>query len=216
MDCVVGVDVGHSTGKQPTTGVAVLECGTLQVRTVEVVAGRSVGSCISASLRHDDRVAAAVIDGPLAPPCLLPKQRLCEQFLSRGIFASSGRLSRGLRLQPAPTKAGSPFLDAASALAAILMAPPFCVPAFSLRVPIRPSVIEIFPTLFMAALLPPERYDSDRSAHTDRLWASLMGCDDGEPLPVLRPYEGLRQSVESQSSRAAKHEARAVLAGVPV
>jgi hypothetical protein len=91
----------------------------------------------------------------------------------------------------------------------MLMAPPFRVPAFNLQVPIQPSVVEIFPTPFMAALLSPQRYDGERCSHTDQLWIALMSCDGGMPLPILRPYQHLWQVAESQPSGAARHEVRA-------
>lgn len=209
MDCVVGIDVGHSTGDKATTGLVLLECGSRRVRIARPVATGSVRQTLSASLSEEDNVSVAVVDGPLAPPCVLAKQRLCEQFLASGVFASSGNDCRKLRLQPAPTREGCAFLVAASAVATTLASPPFNVPIFVLEMPIRPSVVEIFPTVFMAALLPPRCYDGNRSNHTDHLWGELMTCNNGKPLRVLQPYGELLQAVEDQPGIKAKHEVRA-------
>ena len=209
MDCIVGVDIGHSTNGKATTGIVVLESKTQKVRLAAAIPSNEIGCRLSEILEDGDKIVTAVIDGPLAAPQFLEKQRLCERFFSCGVFASTGKECRKLRLQPAPTKAGGRFHVAATRVAEMLKLPPFSVPAFHLCAPIQPSIIEIFPTVFMASLLPPQRYEGIRSAHTDYLWAELLKCNDGKPMPVLQPYEELVQRVESLTSKRAKHEVRA-------
>lgn len=208
MDYVVGIDIGHSTGDRATTGLVVLKRDTLDVLIAQPVVTNGVGQALSASLKDEGSIGVAVIDGPLAPPRVLRGQRLCEQLFSSGVFASSGNDCRRLRLQPAPTRDGCSFLVAASAVANTLMSLPFNIPQYHLELPIQPSVVEIFPTIFMAALLPPQCYNGSRSAHTDYLWTTLMTCNKGKPLTVLQPYAKLLEAVENQPNNKAKHEVR--------
>jgi hypothetical protein len=209
MECVIGIDIGHSTGNRATTGLVVLECEPLHVRVAKPVTRERVLREIQDHLGEGDIVAVAVIDGPLALPAVLPTQRLCEQFFATGAFASTGGTSKHLRLQPAPTKRGSAFHRAATEVADALMASPYHLPKFQLHGAVQPSVIEIFPTLFMAAMLPPTRYDGDRSAHTDTLWSDIVAEVTRGRLPMLDPYLPLMQEVDKQSSDKARHEVRA-------
>lgn len=209
MDCVVGIDIGHSSGNKPTTGLVLLEQAKVRVRFAGPVGVDDIGAALAQNLSEGDRINTAVVDGPLAQPHVLRNQRLCEQFFSSGAFSSSGKASLKLRLMPGPTGIDSRLLNAALSVANMLMSQPFNVPRFCFQAPVRPSVVEIFPTLFMAALLPPKPYDGNRGSHTDSLWAQLWGENSGQPLPALNPYCQLQEAVQNQPNKKARHEVRA-------
>jgi len=62
------------------------------------------------------------------------------------------------------------------------------------------NVVEIFPTVFMASLLPPHEYSGIRNRHTDDLWLKLIGRLAVRSTqcfcPALIPYANLVKAVE--------------------
>jgi hypothetical protein len=74
------------------------------------------------------------------------------------------------------------------------------------------DILEIFPTLFMAALLPPSPYCGRRNRHTDDLWSSLLGQKapntSGHAVQPLRPYSNLIKAIAARPRRD-QHELRA-------
>jgi hypothetical protein len=64
------------------------------------------------------------------------------------------------------------------------------------------SIIEIFPTMFMASLLA-------RTSHTDDLWLALVGQSDvaARICEHILPYQGLIDEVE-EMPRWARHDLR--------
>jgi hypothetical protein len=202
MDLAIGIDVGFSASRR-STGVVILDRQTKDVasgsRPVVDTATLATAFVCSEIARLKPATVTACVDGSFAPALPGTKVRLVERFFMSGPFSSGS----GLRLSPAPTPAGSRFLATTVAILAALRAvglSPMTVSATS----VAGDVVEVFPTLFMAALLPPLAYLGTRSRHTDDLWLRLIGhgpTPTGALHPSLAPYAALVRTVESSARR---------------
>ena len=112
---------------------------------------------------------------------------------------------------PGPTAAGSTFLASTRTVVDALVSVGHSEAVLSGST-VAGSTIEIFPTIFMAALLPPHEYVGKRGEHTDDLWLKLIGAapvdEVAAPRPVLAPYGTVIAAVE-QSPWGDRHELRA-------
>jgi hypothetical protein len=152
------------------------------------------------------------VDGPFAPALPPSKVRFIERFFMRGPFAAAPPDGGPkVRLMPAPTGATSMFLRATRIVVDALISSGQTEAKIA-GPTLRGSVIEIFPTIFMAGLLTPHSYLGRRGDHTDDLWLKLTGClalnGVVQASPVLAPYDALITQVESAISNSL-HELRA-------
>lgn len=115
-----------------------------------------------------------------------PVPREVNRFFASGPFASAPSNSQPkLRLMPSPTRPGSPFLTRTRIIVdALVSAGHVEMVADDLR-PVSGAMAEIFPTLFMAAMLPPHPYLGKRADHTDDLWLRLVGRRDPNGKTVI-------------------------------
>ncbi len=137
------------------------------------------------------------------------KVRSVERFFMSGPFASTPASGVRLRLSPAPTPVGSKFLASTRRFVDALRSLGFSTMSVS-GSGLNGDVVEIFPTLFMAALLPPQAYTGSRSSHSDDLWLRLIGRGPtpGAVRPALSPYATLFSLVEGSALRD-RHDLRA-------
>jgi len=145
-----------------------------------------------------------VVDGPFAAATHPLKVRFIEKFFMTGPFAATPiRGGANLRLMPAPTADTSKFLASTRLIVNALVAVGYPEMKMS-AAGVAGDVLEIFPTLFMASLLPPHPYTGPRGQHTDDLWLKLVGRSTLNGIvrthPSLRPYGSLISRVESSNS----------------
>jgi hypothetical protein len=215
MHIAVGVDVGYSANRQSTASV-ILDRDTKRVAKGSELRVGNTSQVVEFVLAEIDRLqpvnVAAVVDGPFA--CATPpaKARSIERFFGSGPFASMPpKGGARLRLMPGPTAAGSTFLASTRTVVDALVSVGHSEAVLSGST-VAGSTIEIFPTIFMAALLPPHEYVGKRGEHTDDLWLKLIGAapvdEVAAPRPVLAPYGTVIAAVE-QSPWGDRHELRA-------
>lgn len=214
MDLAIGIDVGFkATGR--STGVVILDRSTQMLAAGSKLNVSSGAGALSFVLGEIQRLkpASAIfcIDGPFAPAQPGAKVRLVERFFMSGPFGSTPPpKGLGLRISPAPTSQTSKFLAStrllvntlvAAGVAHMTVAPPT----------VTGDIIEIFPTIFMAALLPLQAYTGSRSAHTDEQWLKLIGAAPASGFstihPALAPYHALVTAVEA-SPKGDLHDLR--------
>ena len=202
MDLAVGIDVGFSASKR-STGVVILDRQTKDVasgsRAVVDTATLATAFVCSEVARLKPATVTGCVDGSFAAALPGTKARFVERFFMSGPFSSAS----GLRLSPAPTPAGSRFLATTLTILASLRAVGLSSMTVS-ATSVTGNVVEIFPTIFMAALLPPLVYTGTRSGHTDGLWLRLIGhgsTPTGALHPSLTPYAALVRTVESSARR---------------
>lgn len=202
MDLAIGIDVGFSASKR-STGIAIIDRQTKDVasgsRLLVDTASNATAFVCSELARLKPTSVTACVDGSFAPALPGTKVRLVERFFMSGPFSSGA----GLRLSPAPTPAGSRFLATTVTILAALRA----LGLGSMTVSganVTGDVVEIFPTMFMAALLPPLAYTGTRSRHTDDLWLRLIGRGSpptGALHRSLAQYASLVRTVEGSARR---------------
>ena len=166
----------------------------------------------SEMLRLNPASVVVVVDGPFAgaePPA---KVRRIERFFMSGPFASTPPNGAArLRLMPAPTKPGSPFLASTRTIVDALRSAGHEELSVT-EAGLTGAVIEIFPTIFMASLLPPHAYLGEREDHTDDLWEKLIGCaplnGKSELCASLTGYDALIADIEN-ASWGDRHDLRA-------
>jgi hypothetical protein len=207
LDLAVGIDVGFSEAKR-STGVAIVERATRQVApgsSIIVDTAVAASAYLDSELsRLQPRSATFGVDGPFAPATSGSKVRHVERFFMSGPFASSAM--PGLRLSPAPTGHNSVFLRQTRAVLAVIAKNGYAISRF-IGTALVGAAIEIFPTLYMASLLPPHPYSGSRSQHTDDLWNRLTVSS---LHPFLVPYlqvisaaAALPRSLQHDASMAA-------------
>lgn len=213
MDLAIGIDVGFSLSRK-TTGVVILnrKTGMLPQETQLVVetAEKSVAYVNSEIRRLKPKSAVFCLDGPFASGDNGGDSRHVERYFTCGPFASSGAASLHMRIGPAPTAGDNHFLQVtAEIINALSIEDPQhrqkmnIVNAAHGQPVLNGNIIEIFPTLFMAALFPPHPYVGTRNAHTDILWHELGGHQH------LIPYNELRAAVEEEEGVSRRHDLRA-------
>ena len=185
LDLAVGIDVGFSGAKR-STGVAIVDRATRQVApgsSIIVDTAVAASAYLDSELsRLQPRSATFCVDGPFAPAASGRKVRHVERFFMSGPFASSAK--PGLRLSPAPTDRNSAFLRQTRVVLAAIGKRGYALSRFT-GTALVGAAIEIFPTLYMASLLPPHPYFGSRSQHTDDLWNRLTVST---LHPFLVPY----------------------------
>jgi hypothetical protein len=208
MDLAIGIDVGFSASKR-STGVVILDRQTKGVASGSkpIVDSATLATAFVCSeiARLKPSTVRACVDGSFAPAMPGTKVRLVERFFMSGPFSSRS----GLRLSPAPTPPSSLFLATTLKILAALRKMGLNSMTVSATSVIG-DVVEIFPTLFMAALLPPVVYVGTRSHHTDELWLRLIGqgpAPTGAIHPSLTRYAALVLTVES-AARRDRHDLR--------
>lgn len=210
VEIAVGIDVGFSEAKR-STGVVILDRATKALANGSVpVVGDADGALtfiLSELRRLNSASATFCVDGSFAPGSHGAKARLVEQFFMRGPFASSAHL----RLSPWPTASGSRFLASTQRIVAGLEVAGNRRMELTSRA-VRGNVVEIFPTIFMASLLPPHAYVGSRNRHSDELWLALIGkrpvLGAVRVCPALSPYGSLIDAIEARP-RGELHDVRA-------
>ncbi len=203
MDLAIGVDIGYSP-KRPSAAAAIIDQRTKTIAEGgEISFGRLpdvLGFILAELVRIAPRGVTTVIDGPFAGALAPSKARRIERLFMSGPFAAAppGGGPR-LRLMPAPTAAGSKFLAQTRTVVDAIVS----VEQLEARVSgsaLLGSVVEIFPTVFMGALLPPHPYTGARRVHTDKLWRRLTGSLELdrvlEASSALAPYMALIAEVD--------------------
>jgi len=212
VDIAVGIDVGFSQVRR-STGVVILDRATKAVANESVPVVRDAEGALtfvfSEMRRLNPRTATFCVDGSFAAASNSAKVRLVEQFFMRGPFASSARLR--LRLSPWPTAPTSKFLASTRRVVVALQAAGHR-PLTLTSSRVSGNVVEIFPTIFMASLLPPHAYVGSRNRHSDELWLALIGkCPVLGTLrvcPALSPYVSFINAIEARP-RGELHDLRA-------
>ena len=184
-----------------STGVVIIDRATRMPAhgTTPVVTDGpgAVAAVVDATDRLQPSSTIVCVDGPFVgpharPPATQPpSSRLIERFFSSGPFAAVPPSGRRLRLMPAPTRDGSRLLDATRAIVARLGKLELqeqCI----VDGKVCGQVIEIFPSLFMGAMLPPRTYTGKRKDHSDDLWCRLFR---------VREYAGTKSKVPSPLDR---------------
>lgn len=212
MDVAVGIDVGFSAAKR-STGVVILDRSTRTIADGSRIAVATAADAlrfVRTELRRlEPTTVTFCVDGPFAAALPGSGARHVERFFARGPFASAA--SPRMRLSPAPTGQGSPFLAATSAIVDGLRAEGF-QPATLANARLSGDIIEIFPTIFLGSLLPPHGYSGKRNAHTDDLWAKAIGVNPAGTAAAVRvglfsPFDALISAVEA-APPADRHDAR--------
>jgi hypothetical protein len=215
VELAVGIDVGLSA-KRPSAGAVILDRASQTIAAgsrPRVDNAQGVADYVVAQIaRLEPSSVICVIDGPFAPALAPAKVRFVERFFSSGPFASTPP-NRGLKLRvmPAPTAAGSQFLASTRLIVDRLVRAGYTEMKLAGSTA-SGNVVEIFPTIFMAALLPPHPYQGKRGKHTDELWLKLIGESAlngvARVCPGLHPYQSLIALVES-SKVGQLHDLRA-------
>jgi hypothetical protein len=199
MDLAVGIDVGFSETRR-STGVVLLDRQTKALaqgsRPLVDTATSATSFVIAEVARLKPRSVTACVDGSFAAALPGTKVRLVERFFMSGPFGSAG----GLRLCPAPTPAGSRFLATTVTIVTALSTLGLATMGAS-ATKVSGNVAEVFPTMFMAALLPPHTYAGSRSSHSDDLWVRLVGAGGRTPIAALAPYGRIARLIESAPRR---------------
>jgi hypothetical protein len=215
VELAVGIDVGFSAGRR-STGVVVLDRSTKAVvkgSQPQVCTGKDAVALVCTEMVGLNPTAVVVVvDGPFAgaePPA---KVRRIERFFGSGPFASTPPNGAArLRLMPAPTKSGSPFLASTRNIVDALRAAGHQELTLT-SAGLTGTVIEIFPTIFMASLLPPHAYMGERDDHTDDLWEKLIGSSPlhgtSQMCNPLGRYDSLIADIEN-ASWGDRHDLRA-------
>jgi hypothetical protein len=215
MHLAIGVDVGYSANRRSTASV-ILDRDTKRLAEGSKLRVGGTAQVVEFVLAEIDRLqplsVAAVVDGPFACAAPPAKARFIERFFGSGPFASvPAKGGASLRLMPGPTAAGSTFLASTRTVVDGLISVGRSEVVLSGSA-VAGNIIEIFPTIFMAALLPPHEYVGKRGEHTDDLWLKLIGAIplDGVAAarPVLAPYDRVIAAVEQAPWRD-RHELRA-------
>ena len=210
VDIAVGIDVGFSEARR-STGVVILDRATRALAEGSMPVVRDADGALrfvfSEMHRLAPRSATFCVDGSFAAASNSAKARLIEQFFMRGPFASNARL----RLSTWPTAPSSRFLATTQKIVAALGAAghhPMTVSSSG----VSGNVVEIFPTIFMASLLPPHAYVGSRNRHTDALWSALIGkrpvLGTVRTCLALSPYQSLIDAIEARP-QCELHDVRA-------
>ncbi len=214
MELAVGIDVGLSARRQ-SVGTVILDRATKTIaegsRLIVADVNGVTRFVLAEMTRLKPSTVVFVIDGPFASGLPPSRVRLVERFFMSGPFASvppNGGLK--LRLMPAPTAAESAFLTSTRLVVDALISAGHTEMKLAGGT-VTGNIIEIFPTLFLAARLRPYAYLGERGEHTDDLWLKLIGhsaLNYATPAcPDLDPYEPLIAQVES-SNVGQRHDLR--------
>jgi hypothetical protein len=214
MQIAVGIDIGWSASRN-SFGAVLLDRATKDIARGTTPLVSNASAAVTYVMQELHRLKPThttfCVDGPLAGPAG-HRYRLVEHLFMSGPFASVP--SRGglqLRLMPAGTRPNSPFLQATTLVTAQIAAHGYAQARLT-GAKLVADIVEIFPTLFMAALLPPYAYPGKRSQHTDDLWLTLAGLQpfNGQISvhPALARYQKLITSIEG-SLRKERHDLRA-------
>jgi hypothetical protein len=204
MDLAVGIDVGF-TANGRSTGVVIMDRAT---KRLALGCKPLVSNTLDAAKYLTEQVsklgptsALFVVDGPFAAALAGTKARLVERFFASGPFGSNP--AKGwppMRLMPGPTQVGSKFLASTRLIVDALLAAGHSHMSISAN-SVAGHVIEIFPTLFMGALLAPHSYNGGRTGHTDDLWLRLIGKEPTDGSACIHravvPYVDLIASIEA-------------------
>lgn len=214
MELAVGLDVGLSARRR-SAGTVVLDRATKTIATgsrpLVADAQGAIRFVLAEIARLKPSTVVFVVDGPFAPALPPSKVRFVEKFFMRGPFASAPPDGGPkLRLMPAPTAAGSAFLASTRLVVDALVAAGHTEMKLAGST-VTGNIVEIFPTIFMAALLPPHAYQGTRGEHTDDLWLKLIGRSALNGIvrasPALHPYKSLIAWTESRMGQL--HDLRA-------
>ena len=171
---VLGVDVGWNPHK-PTTGLCLLVCDQQTIWFKHCEVGAEEGKRLEAinALVRGETLRAVAFDGPLAPDLKIwSSYRAGEALLSRGKFQKRGKPGAtnsggGAKLHYHATKLARLVLDTQNVLPA--------------KYPCKihgSAILEAFPNLFLAFLLPESHFQ--RKHERKRVWTDLL-------FPYTRP-----------------------------
>jgi hypothetical protein len=210
MKLAVGIDVGWTASKS-STGVVILDRRSKSFAPDSVPIVNQLARALdwlewTLDALEPEHVTFCV-DGPFAKPADGSGARLVERFFSSGPFWSGA--PRKLRLSPAPTGAESTFLRSTKGVLDRLEkrghSRMSLTPAAA-----RGEIVEIFPTLFIAAMLPPYEYKGSRRHHSDDLWSRLIAGAHAGPAhrSFLQTYASVISDIEAANHRD-RHDLRA-------
>ena len=200
---VLGIDVGFSATRKTTCFCHVSwtkTSATWSFRATTCDASERAEAI--ATLLLPGCVAAVAIDGPLTPSLEhVTHYRAAEAMLSRGALQKRGKPGQtsapvGQRLHHHATTLARLVLGSAEVMPA--------QPAGSVR---RRAVVEAFPNLYLAALVPEPELPALKRNATDRYWQVLVDRSDRLTSVLERALPGKRPGIDLAAVR--DHEQRA-------
>ncbi len=215
MDLAVGIDVGFSA-KRASSGAVIIDRASKTFAPGSAPRVGGLHEVVQFVVAEIDRLKpsslVSAVDGPFAGAMPPRKARSIERLFMSGPFAAAPPNGGSkLRLMPAPTAESSEFLKA-TRLAVDALATLGQIELKVAGCSVIGDVIEIFPTLFLSALLRPHAYSGKRGEHTDDLWLKLIGSSALNGVvttsAVLAPYAALSAKIESAPHNE-RHDLRA-------